>query len=452
MKVIYTIFALLLTFTIAQAQSQNITKEQAIADIDSLMYTLSEVHPNLFGNIGMSTLLNSVAKVKDELPDSISSIALYRNLAPVIAQIGDAHTSIEFPYREVMAQTDLFLPLLPGINNSTGKMYVKASADNIIPFDSEIVSINGLSSNEMVSKMTELISGEREFFKLTMADNYIIGLFHLLFPSEEYEIIYREENEKNEKKVVLKGMDSDSLNARLVISPKLQKLMNEHENSAPYSFRTMEDTPIAVMSFNSCVDTKGMAAFADSMFNSLKERNIKQLIIDVRINGGGNSRVGDALLKHIAPKPFSQYGQTYVRITPTTKRLGVGDNVVPGVYFYPQDSTNFKEPLPADQRFAGKVYLLTSHTTFSSASSFAWAFKEFGCGVVIGEETGGMSVHYGDMVNYIMPNSKLSCSISHKRFWQYGADEGSIHGVIPDVEVTQDEALDAAIKLIKKDL
>ena len=63
-----------------------------------------------------------------------------------------------------------------------------------------------------------------------------------------------------------------------------------------------------------------------------------------------------------------------------------------------------------------------------------------------------MSVHYGDMVNYIMPNSKLSCSISHKRFWQYGADEGSIHGVIPDVEVTQDEALDAAIKLIKKDL
>ena len=368
MKVIYTIFALLLTFTIAQAQSQNITKEQAIADIDSLMYTLSEVHPNLFGNIGMSTLLNSVAKVKDELPDSISSIALYRNLAPVIAQIGDAHTSIEFPYREVMAQTDLFLPLLPGINNSTGKMYVKASADNIIPFDSEIVSINGLSSNKMVSKMTELISGEREFFKLTMADNYIIGLFHLLFPSEEYEIIYREENEKNEKKVVLKGMDSDSLNARLVISPKLQKLMNEHENSAPYSFRTTEDTPIAVMSFNSCVDTKGMAAFADSMFNSLKERNIKQLIIDVRINGGGNSRVGDALLKHIAPKPFSQYGQTYVRITPTTKRLGVGDNVVPGVYFYPQDSTNFKEPLPADQRFAGKVYLLTLHRVLHGLS------------------------------------------------------------------------------------
>ena len=198
MKVIYTFFAFILTITATQAQTQNITKKQAIEDIDSLMYTLSEVHPNLFGNIGMSALFESVTKVKEELPDSISAIGLYRRLAPVVAQIGDAHTSIEFPYSDVMMQTDLLLPLLPGINNNTGGMYVKASADNIIPFDSEIISINGLSSNEMVSKMKELISGEREFFKLTMADNYIVGLFHLLFPSKEYEIIYREENDKKE--------------------------------------------------------------------------------------------------------------------------------------------------------------------------------------------------------------------------------------------------------------
>lgn len=452
MKVIYTFFAFILTITATQAQTQNITKKQAIEDIDSLMYTLSEVHPNLFGNIGMSALFESVTKVKEELPDSISAIGLYRRLAPVVAQIGDAHTSIEFPYSDVMMQTDLLLPLLPGINNNTGGMYVKASADNIIPFDSEIISINGLSSNEMVSKMKELISGEREFFKLTMADNYIVGLFHLLFPSKEYEIIYREENDKKEKKVVVKGMDSEALNARLVISPKLQKIMSEYENGNPYSFRIIEDAPIAVMNFNSCVDAKGMAAFADSMFNSLKERDIKHLVIDVRANGGGNSRVGDALLKHIAPKPFSQYGRTYVRITPTTKRLSRGDNMAPGIYFYVEDSASFKEPLPTEQRFAGKVYLLTSHTTFSSASSFAWAFKEFGCGVVIGKETGGMSVHYGDMVNYIMPNSKLSCSISHKRFWQPGSDENHIHGVLPDVEVPQEEALDTAMELIKKDL
>lgn len=127
MKAIYTIFAFILTIMVIQAQT--ISREQAIADIDSLMYTISEVHPNMFGNVGMSTLFKSVAKVKEELPDSISAVDLYRRLAPVVAQIEDAHTSIEFPYRRLMAQTDLFLPMLPGINNTTGKMYVKAGAD-----------------------------------------------------------------------------------------------------------------------------------------------------------------------------------------------------------------------------------------------------------------------------------------------------------------------------------
>lgn len=69
MKAIYTFFAFILTITATQAQTQNITKKQAIEDIDSLMYTISEVHPNMFGNVGMSTLFKSVAKVKEELPD-----------------------------------------------------------------------------------------------------------------------------------------------------------------------------------------------------------------------------------------------------------------------------------------------------------------------------------------------------------------------------------------------
>ena len=67
MKAIYTIFAFILTIMVVQAHT--ISREQAIADIDSLMYTISEVHPNMFGNVGMSTLFKSVAKVKEELPD-----------------------------------------------------------------------------------------------------------------------------------------------------------------------------------------------------------------------------------------------------------------------------------------------------------------------------------------------------------------------------------------------
>ena len=108
-------------------------------------------------------------------------------------------------------------------------------------------------------------------------------------------------------------------------------------------------------------------------------------------------------------------------------------------------------PLTKEEgHYEGSVYLLISHHTFSSAGSFAWAFKEFGMGTVIGEESGGMNVSFGDIIYYKLPVSGLSCTISFKRFWQYGADEKEIHGTLPDYAVPQEDALAKAFQLIKK--
>lgn len=49
------------------------------------------------------------------------------------------------------------------------------------------------------------------------------------------------------------------------------------------------------MNFDACQDVNGMKAFADSMFTVLREKGIKNLVIDVRYNGGGNSNVGDVI-------------------------------------------------------------------------------------------------------------------------------------------------------------
>ena len=69
-------------------------------------------------------------------------------------------------------------------------------------------------------------------------------------------------------------------------------------------------------------------------------------------------------------------------------------------------------------------------------------------GTVIGEETGGMSVSFGDVLLYRLPVSRLACTISWKRFWLYGADENDIHGTLPDYAVPQEKALGKAFELI----
>lgn len=429
--------------------AQNISKSQATADIDTLLYMLSEVHPNLYSNISICSLNSQIADIKSELQDSISTLELYGKLAPVVAQIGDAHTSIVLPYRDVMIKAGKYIPVFPTIDNNTGRMYVKASVGNAVPYDSEILSINGVSAADMVSKMRTYVSGEREFYRLTIIDNNIMGLFHMLFASSEYDISYREPNGKQNKNITLQAVDAEKLNSQLVLSPKILKLMEEHSGNAPYSFRISDDKRAAIMNFDVCQDVKGMEQFADSMFAQLHKEGIKNLIIDVSFNGGGNSNVGDVLLKHIAPKPFAQYGTTYVRVTPVTQSLTGNRYQTAGIFFYPEDASSRHEPHPVSQRFDGNVYLLTSHTTFSSASSFAWAFQEAGCGTIIGEETGGMSVHYGDVITFTLPHSSLSVNVSHKRFWLPGADENNIHGVIPNIICPQQDALQRALKYIE---
>ena len=441
----YVIILSLLASLVCKAQT--ISREEAISDIDSLYYTLSEVHPDMYANIGVGELAKAIRKVKDGLPESMSITELYRRMAPSVSLIGDAHTGINMPYREIMVEAKLFMPVYPTIDSNTGKMYVKASVANRVPYDSEIVYINGVPAADMVKEMERYASGERSFYRLGMVDNNIMGLFHMLYASGRYKVAYKEPKSRKVTTIELDAVNSTAFQTGLVLSPRLLKLMERQQSMAAYSFRLVKEKRTAVMEFNSCVDSDYMATFADSMLVRLKEEGITTLIIDVRNNGGGNSRVGDELLRRISPEPFCQYGQTYVRITPTTLALSGNKALAPGIYFYPEGNTY--EPLPAEGRFAGKVFLLTSHNTFSSAASFAWAFKQFGCGTVVGEETGGMNVHFGDVLTYTLPHSKLTCNISHKRFWQYGADEGAIHGLIPDITTDKDDALDHVLKMIK---
>ncbi|MDE5916049.1 MAG: hypothetical protein K2G71_05700, partial [Duncaniella sp.] len=230
-------------------------------------------------------------------------------------------------------------------------------------------------------------------------------------------------------------------------SPALPK----SDSTAPYSFTIDKKNNVAIMDFREFSDVERMESFADSMFKALRDNKIGNLIIDLRKNGGGNSSVGDRLLRYITPEPYVQMDKALVKITPLTKKLMKAPDIAPTFMFMEATPDRYIVPRTSDEgHYDGNVYLLTSNKTFSSAGSFAWAFKECGMGKVIGEETGGMNVCFGDVLSYRLPVSRLQCSVSFKRFWQFRADENDIHGTIPDIAVPAAKAMDTALKLVKK--
>ncbi len=70
-----------------------------------------------------------------------------------------------------------------------------------------------------------------------------------------------------------------------------------------------------------------------------------------------------------------------------------------------------------DLRFSGNTYLLNGHFTFSSVADFAWTFKHFEMGEIIGEETGGLAISFGDIIVQNLPNSDLQLNVLHKLFF-----------------------------------
>lgn len=154
----------------------------------------------------------------------------------------------------------------------------------------------------------------------------------------------------------------------------------------------------------------------------------RALIIDLRENGGGKPEMV-ALIASYLFDHRTHLGDLWDRYADSTH------------HYWTQDSV-------AGRRFGGAkpVYVLTSEHTFSAAEAFAYDLQALKRVTVVGETTGGgahpasegrlgdhfaISVPWGSSINPITGTN-----------W-----EGV--GVVPDVKVSADEALAAALKLIR---
>ena len=110
-------------------------------------------------------------------------------------------------------------------------------------------------------------------------------------------------------------------------------------------------------------------------------------------------------------------------------------------------------------RYTGQVYVLIDEGTYSSATMFAATIKDYGIGTLVGEETGGLASHFGEVYPFRLPETKLSFGCSSKQFMRpSGEDDG--RGVLPDITIDPEEfrrrppddmGIATALNLIRED-
>ena len=96
-------------------------------------------------------------------------------------------------------------------------------------------------------------------------------------------------------------------------------------------------------------------------------------------------------------------------------------------------------PRQPEAFFDGNTYLLIDNETFSSASDFAAMFRDYECGEIIGYETGGLALSFGDNFSLTLKNSNIPFTVSFKKFYgprpKPGDDE---HGILPHMGITDE--------------
>jgi hypothetical protein len=440
---------------IAFAQSQKISKEKLWSDLDTLYKTINDIHPDMFANITKKEFEAQLEEIKAAINTSMTTLEFYDLTMPLIVSLRDGHTVLQLPNYFLKDNTLKLIPLILKITNDTTIIidYNFSKQKTHPPEGALIKSINGVTAKELIKTGLTYSDGEMLFFRYRALASIFarMMLFHYKF--ETFRINY--DYDGRQDSTIVNGISYQDL---IYNNTKDKKVI-------PYSFEFLNDS-IGYINFSSFQNLSDFEIFSDSVFKTLNQKQIKNLIIDIRYNGGGNSALGDELFQYISPVPFQQWGQVTIKyskerhdfykyhvreyflpdISDSALNILVGNKPYGSLETEPADSLIQLRNNPL--RFTGNVYLLTSNFTFSSAASFAYAFKYFKMGTIVGEETGEPVVCFGDIIYQFLPNTGLQYSVSHKKFYQYGATDNDFHGTIPDYIISYDKALEYSIKLI----
>ena len=157
-----------------------------------------------------------------------------------------------------------------------------------------------------------------------------------------------------------------------------------------YWYKWLDDGRTLWLQYNRCQDmaSNPMANFANELFQAADAGGATRFVLDLRNNPGGNSEVIRPVIAALRNRPW------------------------------------------LNQR--GRLYVITGNFTASSGLLCARDFRNQTNAILLGEPTGGKPNGYGEILNIMLPNSRLVCWYSTKYFNLVPGDPAAL---FPDVTI-----------------
>lgn len=435
-------------------------------DFDLMRNVMEEYHPSLYWYTSKDSMDRIFEHYRTAIRDSMTEQQFgFSILAPVTTSIRCGHTSFNYSkgYNKVMRNIRLpSFPLFMKVWGDTMMVTVNLTRkDSIIKRGMLINSIDGKSVNELTSTMfkylpTDGYSYNLNYLRLSSAFPYyhrnIFGL------KKSYTVGYTDSTGNGYTDVTLFDPYADSTNRRKPQGQKpiktkglkKEKLSRKEKMEDGRSFLIDSASGAGIMVVSSFDDGYRLNKFYRQSFKKMRKDSIKNLVIDIRNNGGGKVNHFTKLAKYIKDKPFKVADTAFA----LHKGFGKYRKFFEGSFVNGLALTIFtskkKDGLyhfnyweqhrfrPKKKNFFdGKVYVLISGPTFSAGTLFAHAVQGQQNVLLLGEEAGGGD--YGNnglmIPNIRLPHTKMRVRMPLFRLVQYNHGPKNGRGVMPDVYI-----------------
>ena len=415
------------------------TKEQISEDVTTLKEILTYIHPAIYRYRDSLMLQSDFKKLENTFRSKRTLKDVYLEISRLLSLIKCSHTFLNPWNQGTRVENSFFhqpdkIPLT--FNRIGQQLFIdkNASENSSLKRGLEILSINGIKSTKVLTQLAKYVTSDGSNFEKKLSRLEIDGtakfaFFDIYFPmefggSEVYTLQLKDWETDEISEVKLKSISKSKRTAIL------QDRYGNFETNLKDGWKfEISDTLTAVLTIKSfAVQEKNFEweDFLDNAFAKANTKKVKNLIIDIRGNEGGDGAVGQYILERInqqtielpgmqaavryknIPESFKEHINTWDKIpydwSQKIETERGGHYILKEKYGIP--STTYK---PRKDGFKGKVFLITNAANSSATHLMATYAKMLDNVTLVGQETGGNKLGInGSYIFFLkLPNSKI---------------------------------------------
>lgn len=364
---------ILLAFMSSIAFAENSRTAQWHSDLEFYHRALEGNHIDLYSQINKENFkrsLNAISNSIDKMSDWEIAIKLMR----LTRKIGDGHTAISLANWESTS----YPIAVKKISNKWRLVKVPADKKELLGATLESIDGKGISDIEKVLSSTVQYVENSHSEVVRIGDYLPISelLYAMKVTQSPHKAVFGLlTTEDKRSSLTLEALPKHEIKLGQYVSLSVNSPAVEKPENADFDYlwyTTIKGTQATYIRFDNYPSFEGMVEFAEKLMQFTTQNQSKQVVIDLRNNGGGDLYVGLVL----------------------ANALNLVDNI----------------------DWKSGVYVLTSGVTFSAAASNAALFRQLLNAQLVGMPTGSNPTGYQDMGEFVLPNSKLRITYSKRLF------------------------------------